>query len=291
MLIFAEEKIFSKETMFITANGKLLDLSTPAVMGIINLTPDSFYHASLYKSDRDLLKGVEKMIADGADILDFGGYSTKPDAENVSVNEEISRLSSGLELVLKHFSDLIISVDTFRASVAKSMVQNFGVAIINDIGGGTLDNLMFETIADLQISYVLMHTRGTPQTMKNQTNYKNLIAEIIDFFQKRIAQLRVFGVNNIIIDPGFGFAKTLEQNYEILNKLSYLKELNVPILAGVSRKSMIYKLLEIEPKDALNGTTAVNMIALANGANILRVHDVKEAKQAIKVFQNLRFKV
>ena len=276
--------------MFINANGKLLDLSTPAVMGIINLTPDSFYHASRYNSNRDLLLGVEKMIADGADIFDFGGYSTKPDAGKVPVNEEIRRLSKGLETVLKHFPDLIISIDTFRASVAKQMVQNFGVAIINDVGGGMLDNLMFETVASLQVAYVLMHTRGTPQSMKNLTNYENLMTEIMDFFQKRIAQLRIFGVNDVIIDPGFGFAKTTEQNYEILSKLSYLKELNVPIMAGISRKSMICKLLDIEPKDALNGTTAANMIALAGGANILRVHDVKEAKQAIKIEQRARNK-
>ncbi|MDR0811364.1 MAG: dihydropteroate synthase, partial [Paludibacter sp.] len=270
--------------MFLNLNGKLLDLTTPAVMGIINLTPDSFYQASRYGlSDRDLLRAVEKMIADGADIFDFGGYSTRPDAKEVLAEEEIRRLSNGLEVILKHFPDITVSIDTFRASVAAAMVKNFGVAIINDIGGGTLDDLMFETVAELRVAYILMHTRGTPQTMKNLTNYENLIAEVMDFFQKRIAQLRIFGVNDIIADPGFGFAKTLEQNYELLSKLSYFQELNVPILAGISRKSMLCKLLDIEPKDALNATTAANMLALAGGAKILRVHDVKEAKQAVKI--------
>jgi dihydropteroate synthase len=272
--------------MFLNLNGKLLDLTTPAVMGIINLTPDSFYSASRYSSsDRDLLRAVEKMLADGVDIFDFGGYSTRPDAKDILANEEIRRLSDGLETILKHFPDITVSIDTFRASVAAAMVKNFNVHIINDISGGTLDDLMFETIADLHVAYVLMHTRGVPQTMNNLTNYENLMAEIMDFFQKRIAQLRIFGVNDIIIDPGFGFAKTLQQNYEILSKLSWFKELKVPILAGISRKSMLCKLLDIEPKDALNATTAANMLALSGGANILRVHDVKEAKQAVKIYQ------
>ncbi|MCE5331898.1 MAG: dihydropteroate synthase [Bacteroidales bacterium] len=271
--------------MQIKLNDKLFDLSIPVVMGIVNATPDSFYPGSRYTSDKSLLSGVEKMLMDDVDIVDVGGYSTRPKAENISSDEEIGRLANAIENILKKFPDTIISVDTFRANVARYMVQNYNVAIINDIGGGTLDDLMFETIADLQVAYVLMHTKGTPQTMQNQTNYENVVAEVLHFLQKRIAQLHLLGVNDIIADPGFGFAKTIEQNYSLLSKLSYFKELNVPLLAGVSRKSMICKVLDIETKDALNGTTSANMLALLGGASILRVHDVKEAKQTISVFQ------
>ena len=270
--------------MQIKLNNKLFDLSTPAIMGIVNATPDSFYSGSRYNNDKTLLSTVEKMIADGVDMIDIGGYSTRPAAENISSNEEIKRLSGAIETILKKFPDTIISVDTFRANVARQMVLNFDVAIINDISGGTLDNMMFETIADLQVAYVLMHTRGTPQNMQSLTDYDNVVSEVLGFLQKRIAQLHLLGVNDIIADPGFGFAKTIEQNYLLLNKLSYFSELNVPILAGMSRKSMITKVLDIEAKDALNGTTALNMLALMGGASILRVHDVKEARQAVMIY-------
>lgn len=270
--------------MQIKLNNKLFDLSTPAIMGIVNATPDSFYSGSRYNNDKVLLSTVEKMIADGVDMIDIGGYSTRPAAKDISSNEEIKRLSGAIETILKKFPDTIISIDTFRANVARQMVLNFGVAIINDISGGTLDNMMFETIADLQVAYVLMHTRGTPQNMQSLTDYDNVVSEVLGFLQKRIIQLHLLGVNDIIADPGFGFAKTIEQNYKLLNKLSYLSELNVPILAGMSRKSMITKVLDIEAKDALNGTTSLNMLALMGGASILRVHDVKEARQAVMIY-------
>lgn len=270
--------------MQIKLNNRLLDLSVPAVMGIVNATPDSFYSGNRFLSDKALLTSVEKMITDGVDILDFGGYSTRPMAKNISSEEEIERLSNAIETVLKKFPDCIISVDTFRANVARNMVKNYNVSIINDIGGGTLDDLMFETIADLKVAYVLMHTRGTPVTMQQLSNYDDVVAEVIAFLQKRIAQLHLLGVTDIIADPGFGFAKTTEQNYRLLNKLSYFTALNTPLLVGLSRKSMITKALDIDTKDALNGTTAANMLALAGGASILRVHDVKEARQAISIF-------
>lgn len=265
-------------------NKKLVDLSSPIVMGIVNVTPDSFYKGSRFTYDSTLLKSVEKMLENGAMIIDVGGYSTRPGAEIVSVDEEIKRLSDGLDIILKKFPDTFISVDTFRAGVARQVVKNFDVAIINDISGGTLDNLMFETVADLQVAYVLMHTRGNPSNMQQLTQYENVVSEVMQFLEKRLAQLRLLGASDIIIDPGFGFAKTIEQNYELLHKLSYFQQLNAPILAGLSRKSMLYKSLDISAEEALNATTAANMLALIGGASILRVHDVKEAMEAIKIF-------
>ncbi|MEI6753501.1 MAG: dihydropteroate synthase [Paludibacter sp.] len=265
-------------------NNQLMDLSTPLVMGIINVTPDSFYKGSRFMSEKSILNIFDKMIAEGVDILDVGGYSTRPNAEFISQDEEIRRVAEAIEVILKKKPDAVISVDTFRSSVVRYMVKNYRIAMINDIGGGTLDDLMFETIADLDVAYTLMHTRGNPQTMQYKTNYENVVSDVLFFLQKKLAQLRLLGVNDVIIDPGFGFAKTIEQNYEILKKLHYFKELNVPILAGLSRKSMLYKPLGIDAENALNATTAANMLALSGGASILRVHDVKEAKQAISIF-------
>lgn len=273
--------------MQIKLNKKIYDLSTPMIMGIVNVTPDSFYSGSRFTSDRSLLSAVEKMLKEGADIIDIGGYSSRPQAENISPNDEMNRLGNALEIILKKFPETLISVDTFRSNVARFAVNNFNVALINDIGGGTLDDLMFESIADLGVAYVLMHIKGSPQNMQNHTNYEDIVSEVMFFLQKRIAQLHLLGVNDIIADPGFGFAKTTEQSYVLLSKLSYFKALNVPILAGLSRKSMIYKLLEINPKDALNGTTAANMLALMGGASLLRVHDVKEAREAIRIFKQI----
>ncbi len=261
-----------------------MDLSTPLVMGIVNVTPDSFYKGSRFMSEKSILNVFEKMIAEGVDILDVGGYSTRPNAEFISQEEEIRRVADAIEVILKKKPDAVISVDTFRSAVVRYMVKNYRIAMINDIGGGTLDDLMFETIADLDVAYTLMHSRGNPQTMQYNTNYENVVSDVLLFLQKKLAQLRLLGVNDIVIDPGFGFAKTIEQNYEILNKLHYFKELNVPILVGLSRKSMLYKLLGIDAENALNATTAANMLALSGGASILRVHDVKEAKQAISIF-------
>lgn len=274
--------------MQIKLNNKLYDLSTPMVMGIVNITPDSFYPESRFRSDKSILTAVEKMLEDGADIIDFGGYSTRPNAENVPANEELERLSGAIEMVLKRFPDTIVSIDTFRASIAREMVRNFNVSLINDISGGTLDDLMFETIADLQVAYVLMHTKGTPFNMQTMTDYEDVVAEVLSFLQKRIAQLHLLGVKDIIADPGFGFAKTTEQNYNLLACLSYFSELNVPVLVGLSRKSMLTKVLKIEAKDALIATNGANMLALMGGASILRVHDVKEAKQTISIFSEYK---
>lgn len=270
--------------LFLKLKGELYDLRTPVVMGVINITPDSFFAFSRYKSDRTLLQQVETFLSDGATIIDVGGYSTRPQAAPVSVDEEIKRISEALEIICKKFPDVLLSVDTFRSPVARMAVQEYGVAMINDIGGGTLDQLMFETIADLQVAYVLMHTRGNPQHMQEQTQYEDVVADVLQFLAKRVAQLRLLGVHDVVIDPGFGFAKTLEQNYEMMSKLPVFRQIQAPLLVGISRKSMIYKLLEIAPEEALNGTTALNMLALMGGASILRVHDVKEAVEAIRIF-------
>jgi len=272
-------------TLQVNLNNKLVDLSTPIVMGIVNVTPDSFYKGNRFVSDKGVIQCVEKILEDGGSIIDVGGYSTRPLAEVISQDEEIRRVSEALDIILKKFPDVHISVDTFRSGVAREVVKNYRVGMINDIGGGTLDNLMFETIADLKVAYILMHTRGTPQTMQDQTHYEDIISELLFFLEKRVSQLRLLGVFDVVVDPGFGFAKTIEQNFQILKRLSYLKELNIPILVGISRKSMIYKSLNTDAAGALNGTTAANMLALMGGAKILRVHDVKEAMQAISIFK------
>lgn len=274
--------------LFLKLNGKLYDLRMPVVMGIVNITPDSFFALSRYKSDRTLLQQVENFLSEGATIIDIGGYSTRPQAEPVSVDEEIRRISEALEIICKKFPEAVLSIDTFRSPVARMAVQEYGVAMINDISGGTLDQLMFETIADLQVAYVLMHTRSTPQHMQEQTQYEDVVAEVLQFLAKRVAQLRLLGVHDVVIDPGFGFAKNLEQNYEMMSKLSLFRQIEAPLLVGISRKSMIYKLLGITPEEALNGTTALNMLALMGGASILRVHDVKEAVEAIRIFNAYR---
>lgn len=274
--------------LFLKLKGKLYDLRTPVVMGVVNITPDSFFAFSRYKSDRTLLQQVETFLAEGATIIDVGGYSTRPQAAPVSVDEEIKRISEALEIICKKFPEAVLSVDTFRSPVARMAVQEYGVAMINDIGGGTLDQLMFETIADLQVAYVLMHTRGNPQHMQEQTQYEDVVADVLQFLAKRVAQLRLLGVHDVVIDPGFGFAKTLEQNYEMMSKLSIFRQINAPLLVGISRKSMICKLLGVDPEEALNGTTALNMLALMGGASILRVHDVKEAVETIRIFNAYR---
>jgi len=273
------------DSLQISLNNRLVDLSTPIVMGIVNVTPDSFYMGSRYRSDKHILQAVEQMLTDGAGIIDIGGYSTRPSAEVISQEEEIGRLSEGLEVILKKFPDVVISVDTFRSGVVRHVVSNYGVAMINDVGGGTLDDLMFETVADCQVAYVLMHMRGTPQSMQSQTQYEDIVPEVLQFLEKRLAQLRLLGVHDVVIDPGFGFAKSLDQNYQLLSNLEYFKQLNVPILAGMSRKSMLTKLLGIDAPEALNATTAANMLALTGGASILRVHDVKEASQTIAIYK------
>ena len=272
-------------SLLINLNNRLVDLSFPVVMGIVNVTPDSFFAGNRFVTDKSILLAVEKMVDDGALIIDIGGYSTRPLAESITQDEEIRRVSNGLEVILKKYPDVAISVDTFRSGVARHVVNNYGIAMINDVSGGTLDDLMFETIAELKVAYVLMHMRGTPQTMQRNLTYEDVVSEILHFLAKRLARLHLLGVTDVVVDPGFGFAKTIDQNYKLLNKLEYFQQLNVPILAGLSRKSMITKPLGIDSNDALNATTAANMLALVGGTSILRVHDVKEAVQAITIYK------
>lgn len=275
----------SADILQIKLNNRLVDLSTPIVMGIINVTPDSFFKGNRFLTESAILQAVEKMLGDGAKIIDIGGYSTRPAAEMITQDEEIKRLSEGLEVILKKFPTVPVSVDTFRSGVARHVVKNYQVAMINDVSGGTLDDLMFETIAECQVAYVLMHMRGNPQSMQSLTKYDDVVSDVLHFLEKKLAQLHLLGVSDVVVDPGFGFAKDIEQNYKLLSQLHYLKELNVPVLTGVSRKSMLTKLLKIAAAEALNATTAANMLALIGGASILRVHDVKEAFQTIEVYK------
>ena len=255
-------------------------------MGILNITPDSFYSESRLNQESAILKKADQMISEGALILDIGGYSTRPGAEDINPNEEKRRVISAISMIRSQFSDILISVDTFRAEVAHVAID-VGANIINDVSGGSLDPNMFETVSRLKVPYVLMHMRGTPQTMKSFNQYDDLIIDVGKELADKCEALKSLGVSDIIIDPGFGFAKSITQNYELLRNLAILKRLGYPILAGLSRKSMIYKTLGITPEQALNGTTALNMIALQNGANLLRVHDVKEAKETIQLFNAL----
>lgn len=272
--------------MTINCLGKLVDLSSPKVMGILNVTPNSFYDGAKHQDEKSVLDQVEKMLNEGATFIDIGAYSSKPSAEFVSEEEEISRLVPMIGLVLKHFPQTLISVDTFRSNVAKAGIES-GACIINDISAGSLDENMMKTVAELQVPYVMMHMKGTPQTMQSLTHYENITNELLLYFSEKVAQARSLGINDLIIDPGFGFAKTLEQNFEVLNNLELFQMLELPLLVGVSRKSMIYKTLETQPDFALNGTTVLNTIALQKGANILRVHDVKEAVETIKLVSKL----
>lgn len=269
--------------MTINCKGQLIDLLKPKIMGILNCTPDSFFDGGKYKSDGAILTQVEKMLSDGATFIDVGAYSSKPNAAYVSEEEELNRLLPVVELVLKNFPKTLLSIDTFRSQIAKKAIEN-GAAIINDISAGNLDENMFLTIAELQVPYIMMHMRGTPQTMQTLTYYENIIKEMIFYFSEKIHKARSLGINDLILDAGFGFAKTLEQNFEVMRNLELFQMLDLPILVGVSRKSMIYKTLETTSENSLNGTTFLNTIALQKGASILRVHDVKEAIECVKLF-------
>lgn len=271
----------------INCKGKLIDLKTPKVMGILNVTPDSFFNKSRVASDEKMLNKVASMLSDGAAFIDIGAYSSRPGAPFVTEGEEQSRLFPVLELVLNEFPDVLISVDTFRSKVASSAID-MGAAIINDISAGDMDVGMFDVIAEQQVPYIMMHKRGTPQTMNSLNNYKDLILDITDELQLKINRLEKKGVNDIIVDPGLGFAKDTKQNYEIIKKLKSFEILGHPILIGASRKSMIYKVLECAPDEALNGSTVVHTASLLGGASILRVHDVKEAVEAVKITNLLK---
>ncbi|CAM4002529.1 dihydropteroate synthase [Flavobacterium weaverense] len=272
--------------MTINCKGILVDLSIPKVMGILNVTPNSFYDGGKYKSKSEILYQVEKMLLDGASFIDVGAYSSKPNADFVSETEEISRIVPVVELILKHFPDSFLSIDTFRSEVAAIALKS-GAAIINDISAGMLDEKMLETVGKFNVPYIMMHMRGTPQTMQTMTNYNDIVKEMLFYFSEKVAAARKFGINDLIIDPGFGFAKTLEQNYEVFQKLDLFKILDLPLLTGVSRKSMIYKSLDIKIKDSLNGTTVLNTLALTKGAKIIRVHDVKEAVECVTLFNKI----
>ena len=272
--------------MKINCKGKLIDLSTPKVMGILNVTPDSFFDGGKYKDEIGILKQVETMLKDGATFIDIGGYSSRPNADDVSQLEEINRVIPVIELILKHFPETLISIDTFRSNVARQSVEA-GAALVNDISAGILDENMLSVIGKLGVPYIMMHMKGNPKTMQQQTQYDDLTKDVISYFAERIAAAHKEKINDIIIDPGFGFAKTTEQNFELLNQLELLQLTDQPILAGISRKSMIYKTLNLTSKDALNGTTALHMVALQKGAKILRVHDVKEALECITLFNQL----
>ena len=274
--------------LYINANGRLMDLSEPQVMGILNVTPDSFYAGSRGVTERYILERLQQIMDEGASMVDVGAYSSRPGAQEVSVEEEMERLRAGLEVIREHRPDAIVSVDTFRADVAKMCVEEYGVAMINDISAGQMDKDMFTTIARLGVPYVIMHMKGTPQTMQTNPQYEHFLKEVFYYFSEKVQKLRDLGVKDIIIDPGFGFGKTLEHNYELMNHLEEFALFELPLLVGVSRKSMIYKLLGATPEEALNGTTALNTIALQKGANILRVHDVREAVEAVKIVQKMK---
>ncbi|WP_299760395.1 dihydropteroate synthase [uncultured Pontibacter sp.] len=282
----AKDTLFKKNST-LNCRGKLLSLEVPLVMGILNLTPDSFFLGSRLSSADEAVRKAEQMLSEGADILDIGGYSTRPGASDISPQEEQDRIIPAIEAIQQHFPEAVISVDTFRAEVAEASIAA-GAHIINDVGGGLLDEAMFETVAKLQVPYILMHMRGTPQTMASLTKYNNLVVDVLSELQVQLAKLQQLGVKDVIVDPGFGFAKTVEQNFQLLCHLDDFRILGLPVLAGMSRKSMVYKSLEINQADALTGTIAVNTVALMKGADILRVHDVKEAKQTIVLLEKTK---
>lgn len=292
MLPFPGEKSSIEDRLFpqkytLQIKGRLISLEKPKVMGILNITPDSFFEGSrVQNQERQLLDRAGKMIEDGADFLDLGGYSTRPGAAEVSVAEEIERVIPAISLLKKYFPETLISVDTFRSKVARASIDA-GVDLINDISAGELDPEMLPLVAKSGLPYIAMHMRGTPQTMQQFTQYDDLINDILSYFYQKIDTFRKLGIKDVILDPGFGFAKTLEQNFELLKKARSLQIFGCPLLIGISRKSMIYRLLQTDPSQALNGTTALNMFSLMQGANLLRVHDVKEAKETITLYEQL----
>ena len=273
---------------YINVKGRLLDLTTPQVMGILNVTPDSFYSGSRMQTQEEIAVRARQIIDEGASIIDIGAYSSRPNAEHITAGEEMNRLRTGLEIVNRNHPDAIVSVDTFRADVAEQCVKDYGVAIVNDIAAGEMDDRMFETVARLGVPYIMMHMQGTPQNMQKEPHYDNLIKEVFIYFARKVQQLRDLGMKDIILDPGFGFGTTLEHNYELMAHLEEFSIFELPLLVGVSRKSMIYKLLGGTPQDALNGTTVLDTVALMKGANILRVHDVREAVEAVRIVEKLR---
>nr|WP_302436960.1 dihydropteroate synthase [Bacteroides intestinalis] len=273
---------------YINVNGSLLDLSVPCVMGILNITPDSFYAGSRMQTETEIAARAQQILDEGAGIIDIGAYSSRPNAENVSPHEEMERLRMGLEILRKTHPGAVVSVDTFRADVARMCVEEYGVAIINDIAAGEMGADMFRTVVELNVPYIMMHMQGTPQNMQQHPHYDNLLKEVFLYFAQKVQQLRDLGMKDIILDPGFGFGKTVEHNYELLAHLEEFRIFELPLLVGVSRKSMIYRLLGNTPQDALNGTTVLDTICLLKGADILRVHDVREAVETVKIVEAMR---
>ncbi len=278
----------SKAPKYINVNGKLMDLAQPQVMGILNVTPDSFYAASRKHTELDIKQRALQIIDEGGTIIDVGAYSSRPNAKHITTEEEMDRLHFGLKIINETIPNAVISVDTFRADVARMCVEEHGVAIINDIATGQMDENMFETISDLNVPYIIMHMQGTPQTMQKNPHYDNLLKEVLEFFAHKVGRLQELGVKDIILDPGFGFGKTVTHNYELLAALDEFSIFDLPILVGVSRKSMIYNLLDISPDEALNGTSVINALSLERGANILRVHDVKEAVEVVRIVNKMK---
>lgn len=275
-------------TTYINVKGQLMDLSQPKVMGILNATPDSFYAQSRLQTEKEIILRLQEMENEGASIMDIGAYSSRPNAQHISIEEEMERLRNCLTLVNKEYPNAIVSIDTFRADIAKMCVEEYGAAMINDISAGNMDKQMFATIAQLGVPYIIMHMQGTPQDMQSAPHYDNLLKEVFYYFSEKISKLRDLGVKDIILDPGFGFGKTLEHNYQLMNHLEEFSTFELPLLVGISRKSMIYKLLGTSPEEALNGTTALNTISLLKGANILRVHDVKAAVEAVNIVEKMK---
>ena len=275
-------------TTYINVKGQLIDLSQPKVMGILNVTPDSFYAESRLQTEKEIILRLQEMENEGASIMDIGAYSSRANAQHISIEEEMERLRNCLTLVNKECPNAIVSIDTFRADIAKMCVEEYGAAMINDISAGNMDKQMFATIAQLGVPYIIMHMQGTPQDMQSAPHYDNLLKEVFYYFSEKISKLRDLGVKDIILDPGFGFGKTLEHNYQLMNHLEEFSTFELPLLVGISRKSMIYKLLGTSPEEALNGTTALNTISLLKGANILRVHDVKAAVEAVNIVEKMK---
>ena len=288
MLITGSASKFFKRKSSITLNGKLLDLTNPVVMGVMNVSPDSFFDGGKYTTEETILKRAEQMIDEGADIIDVGAVSTRPGAANISTKEELTRLLPAVVAIRKHFPDVRLSIDTYRSWVALRVIDDTGECIVNDISGGNFDEHMFATVAKLGVPYILMHMQGTPQTMQENPKYDDVIKDVSRYFSEKVRKLTKAGVKDVILDPGFGFGKTLEDNYDLLNRIDSFKVFQLPLLVGVSRKSMIHKLLDIEPEGSLPGTITANTMALLGGTDILRVHDVKEAVQSVTMFKKIK---
>lgn len=277
------DTITRNKPLYLNIKGTLTDLSIPQVMGILNVTPDSFFAGSRYQTEQDIILRAREILDQGGRIIDLGAYSSRPDSADVTPEQEMERLAFALTVLNREFPDAVLSVDTFRAGIARRCVEEYGVAIINDISGGQIDSDMFRTVADLKVPYILMHMLGTPQTMMRFTTYENFLEEVFLYFSRKVNELRLAGVNDIILDPGFGFSKTLDDNYKLMAHLADFRIFDLPILSGISRKSMIYKLLDVTPAESLNGSTVLNTLSLLGGANILRVHDVREAVEAVRI--------